>query len=68
MMPALRESAADCLRDIVTKGMEPQPKIELVESLAKMLETTGVLFSSASKVRDLFCAKIVVIVIHFVTW
>jgi exportin-T len=41
--PALREHAADCLHDIINKGMEPIPKLELVESLVQLLEETGVL-------------------------
>ena len=35
--PFLRESAAECLREVISKGMEPIPKIELIESLAKRL-------------------------------
>uniref|UniRef100_A0A1X7VQY9 Exportin-T n=1 Tax=Amphimedon queenslandica TaxID=400682 RepID=A0A1X7VQY9_AMPQE len=40
---ALRESAATCLRDIINKGMEPLSKLELVNSLVKLLETNGIL-------------------------
>lgn len=41
-VPVLRESAAECLREIISKGMEPIPKIELVESLAKKLTNLGI--------------------------
>uniref|UniRef100_A0A8C4Q9J9 Exportin-T n=1 Tax=Eptatretus burgeri TaxID=7764 RepID=A0A8C4Q9J9_EPTBU len=37
----LRESACDCLLEIVSKGMEPRDKMELVESLSQVLEAAG---------------------------
>ena len=49
-MLALREAAAECLREIISKGMEPLPKIELVESLAKMLLSLQVLSTAADEV------------------
>ena len=39
----LRESACDCMHEIITKGMEPAAKQELVESLLSVLEKSGVL-------------------------
>ncbi|XP_070558298.1 exportin-T-like isoform X2 [Ptychodera flava] len=39
----LQESACDCLLEIISKGMNPVDKTELVESLIKVLETAGVL-------------------------
>lgn len=39
----LRESACDCMHEIITKGMEPVAKQELVESLLSVLEKSGVL-------------------------
>ena len=39
----LRESACDCMHEIIIKGMEPVSKQELVESLLSVLEKSGVL-------------------------
>lgn len=39
----LRESAADCLHEIVSKGMDPIPKTKLIESLVKLLENANIL-------------------------
>ncbi|XP_071960983.1 exportin-T-like isoform X2 [Antedon mediterranea] len=39
----LRESACDCLHDIINKGMDPIMKTELIESLMKVLEEIGVI-------------------------
>ncbi|XP_077981134.1 exportin-T-like [Glandiceps talaboti] len=39
----LRESACDCLLEIISKGMDPMAKTELIESLIKVLENAGVL-------------------------
>ena len=39
----LRESACDCMHEIIIKGMEPVAKQELVESLLSVLEKSGVL-------------------------
>lgn len=39
----LREAAADCLHDIVAKGMEPVAKTKLVESLLSVLDSAGIL-------------------------
>ena len=39
----LRESACDCMHEIIIKGMEPLAKQELVESLLSVLEKSGVL-------------------------
>ena len=39
----LRESACDCIHEIIMKGMEPIAKKELVESLLSVLEKSGVL-------------------------
>ena len=41
--PLLRESACDCLHEIVLKGMEPIAKTKLIESFWGMLDTSGVL-------------------------
>ena len=49
-MLALRESAAECLREIISKGMEPLPKIELVESLTKMLQSMHILSTASEEV------------------
>lgn len=39
----LREAAADCLHDIVAKGMDPVAKTKLVESLFSVLDSAGIL-------------------------
>ena len=39
----LRESACDCIHEIILKGMEPMAKKELVESLLIVLEQSGIL-------------------------
>lgn len=39
----LRESACDCIHEIIMKGMEPVAKRELIESLVSVLEKSGVL-------------------------
>ena len=38
-----REAAADCLRDIISKGMEPMDKLQLTESLVQVLKSKGYL-------------------------
>lgn len=43
LVEVLRESACDCMHEIITKGMEPVAKQELVESLLSVLEKSGVL-------------------------
>ena len=39
----LRESACDCIHEIIMKGMDPMAKKELVESLLSVLEKSGIL-------------------------
>ena len=39
----LREAAAECLLEIITKGMEPISKMNLIESLCNVLEQAGLL-------------------------
>ena len=39
----LRESACDCIHEIIMKGMEPLAKKELVESLLTVLEKSSIL-------------------------
>lgn len=39
----LRESACDCIHEIICKGMEPIAKKKLVESLLIVLEQSGIL-------------------------
>ena len=47
----LKESAAECLREIISKGMEPIPKVELVESLAKQIEGAQILSTVNDEVQ-----------------
>jgi exportin-T len=39
----LRESVCDCFHEIISKGMDPVAKTDLVESLVRVLESAGVL-------------------------
>ena len=42
----LRESVCDCFHGIISKGMDPVAKTELVESLVRVLESAGVMSTS----------------------
>ena len=39
----LRESACDCFHEIISKGMDPVAKMDLVELLMNALENAGVM-------------------------
>ena len=41
--PLLRESACDCIYEVLGKGMEPMAKLRLVESFVSVLDSAGVL-------------------------
>lgn len=41
--PLLRESAADCIYEVISKGMDPMAKLRLVESFFTVLDGAGVL-------------------------
>ncbi|XP_028410861.1 exportin-T-like [Dendronephthya gigantea] len=56
-MDLLRESACDCLSEIINKGMLPVDKIELIQSLLRVLEDAGVLPPSETDDSD-FQAKL----------
>ena len=62
----LRESACDCIHEIIMKGMEPLAKKELVESLLSVLEKSGIL--EPQEVHDYSClsktflSKIIIII------
>ncbi|KAK8756257.1 hypothetical protein V5799_001049 [Amblyomma americanum] len=51
-LPALRESACDCVCEILAKGMEPVDKLRLVESLSMVLQRAGVLTVSEGEDVD----------------
>ena len=51
----LRESACDCIHEIIMKGMEPLAKKELVESLLSVLEKSSIL--EPQEVKWLFMSK-----------
>ncbi|XP_053377142.1 exportin-T-like isoform X1 [Mercenaria mercenaria] len=55
-MPLLRESACDCIHEIISKGMDPVAKTKLVESFTDVLENVGVLNLSEDEDGD-FLAK-----------
>ncbi|KAL4226182.1 hypothetical protein ACF0H5_014168 [Mactra antiquata] len=52
----LRESACDCIHEIISKGMDPVAKTMLVESFTDVLENVGVLTLSEDEDCD-FLAK-----------
>ncbi|XP_064632186.1 exportin-T-like [Lineus longissimus] len=56
-MPLLRESACDCIHEIVSKGMDPVMKTKLIESFASVLQDTGVMAVSDDEEGD-FLAKL----------
>ncbi|XP_014664369.1 PREDICTED: exportin-T-like [Priapulus caudatus] len=41
-MPMLRESAADCFKEIISKGMDACAKMKLIDSLMTVLENAGI--------------------------
>ncbi|CAL4069597.1 unnamed protein product, partial [Meganyctiphanes norvegica] len=41
--PLLREAAADCIHEIINKGMDPLVKTQLIESFVTVLDQAGVL-------------------------
>ena len=41
--PLIRETACDCIYEIISKGMDPMAKIKLIESFATILDTSGLL-------------------------
>lgn len=51
-MPEIRESACDCVYEIIAKGMEPAAKTNLVESFASVLERAGILSISNNSFLD----------------
>lgn len=51
----LREAAADCLHDIVAKGMDPVAKTKLVESLFSVLDSAGILNVDMEDDVDYLC-------------
>ncbi|XP_015780138.1 PREDICTED: exportin-T-like [Acropora digitifera] len=53
----LRESACDCIHEIICKGMEPIAKKKLVESLLIVLEQSGILIPHEDEDAD-FMAKL----------
>jgi len=53
----LRESACDCIHEIIMKGMDPMAKKELVESLLSVLEKSGILMPQEDEDAD-FMAKL----------
>ncbi len=42
-MPLLRESACDCIHEIISKGMDPIAKTKLIESFITVLSSAGLL-------------------------
>ena len=52
----LRESACDCIHEIIMKGMEPLAKKELVESLLSVLKKSSIL--EPQEVHDYSCLSV----------
>lgn len=50
-----RESAADCLHDIISKGMEPLDKLQLIETLVPVLQNSGILKPLEDDETDFSC-------------
>jgi exportin-T len=50
-----RESAADCLHDIISKGMEPLDKLQLIETLVPVLQSSGILKPLEVKLIQIRC-------------
>ncbi|XP_021920575.1 exportin-T-like [Zootermopsis nevadensis] len=50
-----RESAADCLHDIISKGMEPLDKLQLIETLVPVLQSSGILKPLEDDETDFSC-------------
>ena len=40
--PLLQESASDCIYEIISKGMEPRGKMELIESFMNVFQSASV--------------------------
>ncbi|XP_062522258.1 exportin-T-like [Corticium candelabrum] len=53
----LRESATDCLHEIISKGMDPVSKTKLIESVIKLLEDSNILPPAEDEDID-FVAKL----------
>ena len=63
----LRESACDCIHEIIMKGMEPLAKKELVESLLSVLEKSSIL--EPQEVHDYSCLSVTCVEdCEFNTW
>ncbi|XP_067683887.1 exportin-T-like [Haliotis asinina] len=56
-LPLVRESACDCIHEIISKGMDPVSKTKLVESFMTFLDNAGVLSPPEDEEGD-FLAKL----------
>lgn len=56
-LPLLRESAADCIYEVLSKGMDPVAKLRLVESFFSVLDSARVLSPPEDEEGD-FLAKL----------
>lgn len=55
--PVLRESACDCINEIICKGMPPVAKMKLIESFTAVLQSAGVMYPTEDEEGD-FVAKL----------
>ncbi|XP_013382049.1 exportin-T [Lingula anatina] len=56
-MNLLRESACDCIHEIISKGMDPVAKTKLIESFTNVLDSAGVIHPTEDEEGD-FVAKL----------
>ncbi|ELU12326.1 hypothetical protein CAPTEDRAFT_150306 [Capitella teleta] len=54
----LRESACDCIYEIILKGMEPASKMDLIQSFMSVLESAGILKTSDNDDECDYLAKL----------
>lgn len=52
--PLLRESACDCIHEIISKGMDPIAKTKLIESFISVLQSAGVFSITDVSTRSIF--------------
>lgn len=59
-----REAATDCLHDIISKGMEPLDKLQLIETLVPVLQSSGILKPLEVKIYVISLFLYVLLTVH----
>lgn len=59
-----REAATDCLHDIISKGMEPLDKLQLIETLVPVLQSSGILKPLEVKIYVINLFLYVLLTVH----